>query len=162
MSSVLGVAAVWELSSNNSRKQEHYLKLCLDCVKTAWNDIHPEFFIQIFEKCCLSKRVTERLCPCDRTLMSCGRKVMKRKLLMMKELELASWPNDVCVCMLANFYCTDTHNIEVWWLCNCPVWSIHTLHDIKTWPVWLCIYSWTMKFVKRVQYICRYTWYIFC
>jgi hypothetical protein len=27
------------------------------CVKTAWNDIYPGFFVQVFEKCCWSKCV---------------------------------------------------------------------------------------------------------
>lgn len=42
------------LAGNIRRSSEALLGLC---IKTAWNDIYPEFFVQVSEKCCWSKCV---------------------------------------------------------------------------------------------------------
>jgi hypothetical protein len=78
-------------------------------IKTAWDDISPESIVKGFKKCCVSNYMngTEKM-------MSCGRKTMKKTLLLvMKVLTMISKLSSVFVTFYYNKNLTLINTINI-------------------------------------------------
>jgi hypothetical protein len=53
------MVAIWELSTNTSRKHKKSTEALLgQWIKTAWDDISPQFIVKGFKKCRVQNNMT--------------------------------------------------------------------------------------------------------